>query len=136
MFAEDGVSKELHVGHIVSVLSISLFAIGLGLGPLIVGPLSEIYGRNPIYRISYGLFFALAWPVAFAPNIGAIYRSGIRRRLLLISIAVFLVFRMITGFCGSAFLSVAGGSISDLFTDATVAKYGTTTLLWVLTLML
>lgn len=70
-FTEDGLSMELHVGHIVSVLSISLFVMGLGLGPLVVGPLSEIYGRNPIYRISYGLFFALAWPVAFAPNIGA-----------------------------------------------------------------
>lgn len=59
-----------HVGHTVSILSISLFVEGLGLGPLIVGPLSEVYGRNPIYRISYGLFFALTWPVAFAPNIG------------------------------------------------------------------
>lgn len=34
---------------------------------------------------------------------------------------VFLAFRFITGFCGSAFLSVAGGSISDLFSNATVA---------------
>lgn len=58
------------MGHTVSVLSISLFVEGLGLGPLIVGPLSEVYGRNPIYRISYGLFFVFAWPVAFAPNIG------------------------------------------------------------------
>ncbi|KAF9446914.1 MFS general substrate transporter [Macrolepiota fuliginosa MF-IS2] len=104
-FAENGVSTEFHVGHTVSVLSISLFVEGLGLGPLIVGPLSEVYGRNPIYRISYGLFFAFTWPVAFAPNI-----------------ATFLIFRFITGFCGSAFLSVAGGSISDLFSDSTVTN--------------
>jgi MFS family permease len=35
--------------------------------------------------------------------------------------AVFLVFRFITGLCGAAFLSVAGGSVSDLFTNETVA---------------
>jgi len=35
--------------------------------------------------------------------------------------AVFLVFRFISGFCASAFLSVAGGSVSDLFTNEKVA---------------
>ncbi len=43
---------------------------GLGIGPLFVGPLSEVYGRNPIYRASFGLVFAFSWGVAFAPNIG------------------------------------------------------------------
>lgn len=42
-------------------------------------------------------------------------------------IATFLIFRFITGFCGSAFLSVAGGSVSDLFSDATVTRYGSIT---------
>ena len=43
---------------------------GIGFGPLLVGPLSEVYGRQPIYRVSYILFFAFCWPVAFAPDIG------------------------------------------------------------------
>ncbi|KAF5344637.1 hypothetical protein D9756_011229 [Leucocoprinus leucothites] len=103
--AEDGLSREFGVKKIVSVLSISLFIEGLGLGPLVVGPLSEVYGRNPIYRASYVLLFALSWPVAFAPNI-----------------ATFLVFRFLTGLCGAAFLSVAGGSVTDLFSDWTVAN--------------
>lgn len=38
-------------------------------------------------------------------------------------VAVYLIFRLIGGFCGSAFLSVAGGSVSDLFDDKSVAKY-------------
>lgn len=42
---------------------------------------------------------------------------------LRILLAVHLIFRFFTGFCGSAFLSVAGGSVSDLFNDRTVAKY-------------
>ncbi|KXN89076.1 putative drug/proton antiporter YHK8 [Leucoagaricus sp. SymC.cos] len=104
-FAEDGVSKEFGVGRVVAILSISLFVEGLGFGPLLVGPLSEVYGRNTIYRVSYGLFFVFSWPVAFAPNI-----------------ATFLVFRIITGFCGAAFLSVAGGSVTDMFSDKQVTS--------------
>lgn len=36
---------------------------------------------------------------------------------------MYFIFRFITGFCGSAFLSVAGGSVSDLFSNESVAKY-------------
>ncbi|TFK32753.1 major facilitator superfamily domain-containing protein [Crucibulum laeve] len=104
-FTEEGVANEFGVGHVVTILSISLFVEGLGLGPLLIGPLSEVYGRNAVYWMSYGLFFVFSWPVAFAPNI-----------------AVHLIFRFVTGFCGSAFLSVAGGSVSDLFSDHAVAN--------------
>ncbi len=56
--------------HEVTILSISLYVLGLGIGPLFMGPLSELYGRNIIYRVSYILFFAFTWPTAFPPNIG------------------------------------------------------------------
>ncbi|PCH41178.1 MFS general substrate transporter [Wolfiporia cocos MD-104 SS10] len=104
-FTEEGLAEDLHTVHEVTILSISLFVEGLGLGPLLVGPLSEVYGRNNIYRISYILFWVFTWPVAFPPDI-----------------ATFLVFRFITGFCSSAFLSVAGGSVSDLFANEKVAS--------------
>ena len=39
----------------------------------------------------------------------------------LIHPVVFLVFRFLSGFVSSAFLSVAGGSVGDLFTNAKVA---------------
>ncbi|KIM74731.1 hypothetical protein PILCRDRAFT_827934 [Piloderma croceum F 1598] len=104
-FTEAGISIEFNVSKEVTVLGLSLFVMGLGLGPLLVGPLSEVYGRNIVYQVSYLLFFLFSWPIAFAPDIG-----------------VLLVFRFITGFCGSAFLSVAGGSVSDMFSNATVAN--------------
>ncbi|KAL1939904.1 hypothetical protein VTO73DRAFT_9604 [Trametes versicolor] len=103
-FTEQGLAHDLHTSHEVTILSLSLYVLGLGIGPLFVGPLSELYGRNAVYRVSYGLFFAFTWPTAFPPHI-----------------AVFLVFRFITGLCGSAFLSVAGGSVSDLFDNHHVA---------------
>ena len=37
-------------------------------------------------------------------------------------LATYLVFRFITGLCGAAFLSVAGGSVSDLFDNQHVAR--------------
>ncbi|OSC99125.1 MFS general substrate transporter [Trametes coccinea BRFM310] len=103
-FTEAGLVRDLHTTHEVAILSISLYVLGLGIGPMFVGPLSELYGRNVIYRTSYVLFFAFTWPTAFPPNI-----------------ATYLVFRFITGLCGAAFLSVAGGSVSDLFDNAHVA---------------
>lgn len=122
-FTEEGVAKQFHVSHEVTILSISLFVEGLGLGPLLVGPLSEVYGRNIVYRVSYALFFIFSWPVAFAPNIGEYIACLSLWLSSLCDTAVFLVFRFVTGFCGSAFLSVAGGSVSDLFSNATVAKW-------------
>ena len=39
------ISKEYHVGTEVSILGLSLFLAGFGLGPLLWAPLSEVYGR-------------------------------------------------------------------------------------------
>ncbi|PWY99742.1 MFS general substrate transporter [Testicularia cyperi] len=90
--AEFGISKE------VAILGLSLFVVGLGIGPMLLGPMSEFYGRRPIYLWSYSAFVLLGLPVSFANNL-----------------PVFLIFRFLTGFCGSAFLSVAGGTVADVF---------------------
>ncbi|CAD6884128.1 unnamed protein product [Tilletia controversa] len=93
-----GISEAFGVGREVAILSISLFVAGLGLGPSLLGPLSEFFGRRIVYLISFGAFVLLGFPVAFANNI-----------------AVFLIFRFLTGFAGSGFLSISGGTVSDLF---------------------
>ena len=74
-------------------------SIGLGLGPMFLGPLSEFYGRRPIYIISLGFFLIWLIPCAVARNIQTM-----------------LIARFIDGFAGSAFLSVAGGTVGDMFT--------------------
>lgn len=76
-FTEHGVERDFHVSETVAILAISLFVGGLGLGPLLVGPLSEVYGRNIVYRVSYFLFFVFQFPVAFAPNAGSSRRCSI-----------------------------------------------------------
>lgn len=96
--AYQGIQDEFGISREVAILGLSLFVIGLGIGPMLLGPLSEFYGRRPVYLVSYTAFTLLGLPVSFANNL-----------------AVFLIFRFLTGFCGSAFLSVAGGTVSDVF---------------------
>jgi len=40
-----------NVSEEISILGVSLFFLGLGLGPLVAGPMSEIYGCDVIYRV-------------------------------------------------------------------------------------
>lgn len=61
-------SVDHSAGIVGCPISFSLDTIGLG--PLLVGPLSEMYGRSIIYRASFVCFFAFTWPVAFPPHIG------------------------------------------------------------------
>ncbi|KAJ7766295.1 major facilitator superfamily domain-containing protein [Mycena maculata] len=102
-FAEEGMAAEFHVSHEATILSISLFVLGLGAGPLITGPFSEVYGRAIIYRISYVFSVLFCLPVVLAPNLG-----------------VALAFRFLLGACGASFLSVAGGSVADMFAGSKV----------------
>lgn len=39
------ITTEFHVSRVVATLGLSLFVMGLGLGPLFLGPLSEFYGQ-------------------------------------------------------------------------------------------
>jgi MFS family permease len=70
VFSVHGIENSFHVGREVAILSISLYVMGLGVGPLFAGPISELYGRNIVYRVSFALFFVFSFPVAFAPDIG------------------------------------------------------------------
>jgi MFS family permease len=76
-----------------------------------------------VYLGSFTGFFVFSWPVAFAPNAGAPHVSSKSAPLTLLSIllAVLILFRFITGLCGAAFLSVAGGTVSDLFSSSEIA---------------
>ena len=68
-------------------------------------------------------------PVALANNIGKppSRKLDVFIRIELIGIsgacrrtAVHLIFRFFTGFAGSAFLSISGGTVSDMFINAEV----------------
>jgi MFS family permease len=92
------ITKEFHSSQIVATLGLSLFVMGLGIGPMALSPLSEFYGRRPIYLVSFFMFLVWLIPGAVAQNM-----------------ATMLVARFFDGLSGSAFLSVAGGTVGDLF---------------------
>ncbi|KAH8816073.1 major facilitator superfamily domain-containing protein [Xylogone sp. PMI_703] len=91
-------TKEFEVSRIVATLGLSLFIMGLGIGPMLLGPLSEFYGRRPIYLCSFTMFLIWIIPSAVAKNIQTM-----------------LIARFFDGISGSAFLSVAGGTVGDMF---------------------
>lgn len=65
---------------------------------MLLAPLSEYYGRNPVYFISWFVLFIFQLPLALAPNIGTV-----------------IVCRLIQGFGGSAPLTNTGGTVSDVW---------------------
>jgi hypothetical protein len=94
----DQVEPEFHATRLQMTAGLSLFVWGLGLGPLLFSPLSEFYGRKPIYVCSLALFMIWLIPCAVAKGT-----------------ATMLVSRFFNAVAGSAFLSVAGGTVGDLF---------------------
>lgn len=92
-------NPEFHMSTIVGTVGLSTFVLGIALGPLLMSPLSEFFGRRPIYLASWTLFLIWLIPSAVAPNAETI-----------------IVTRFFSGFAGSSFLSVAGGTVSDVFT--------------------
>ncbi|KAF8857989.1 MFS general substrate transporter [Acephala macrosclerotiorum] len=97
------IEKEFHCSRIVATLGLSLFIMGLGLGPMLLGPLSEFYGRRPVYLVSFSMFIIWIIPSAVAQNIQTM-----------------LIARFFDGLSGSAFLSVAGGTVGDMFNRETL----------------
>ena len=101
--------KYKHVGHEVSVLGISLYIWGLGIGGIFFSPISEFYGRKYMYVCSLLMSFAFQCLTAFCSNLGGM-----------------LFGRFMSGLFGSAYLSVAAGSLSDMFTEEAIK----TPLIW------
>lgn len=83
--------------RIVATLGLSFFVLGIALGPF-WSPLAEFYGRRPIYLASFAFFLIWLVPSAVARNIQTM-----------------IVARFFQGLAGSAFLSVSGGTVSDMF---------------------
>ncbi|CAH0055267.1 unnamed protein product [Clonostachys solani] len=89
---------ELGNDRILSVLGLSTFVLGLAFGPTLFGPLSEIYGRRPIYLTSWVAYLIFLIPPIVTESIFSI-----------------IACRFLNGFFGSAFLTVSGGTIRDIF---------------------
>ncbi|KAL2818512.1 major facilitator superfamily domain-containing protein [Aspergillus cavernicola] len=98
-------NAEFGTTTLISTVGLSSFVFGIGLGPLLTGPLSEHYGRRPIYLVSWALFIIWTIPSAVAQNIETL-----------------ILARFFQGFVGGTFLSVAGGTVGDIFAKDEIQK--------------
>ncbi|PLB52330.1 MFS general substrate transporter [Aspergillus steynii IBT 23096] len=77
--------------------TVSIYVIGCAVGPLVLAPLSETYGRYWVYHagnIAYTIFSAAC---ALSPSAGAL-----------------LSFRLLAGFAGGVPITNAGGTVADM----------------------
>jgi len=61
----DDIARDFHIeSPAVSTLAITLYVLGIAVGPMLMSPLSEVYGRLPIYHASNAI-----WCFDFSPAV-------------------------------------------------------------------
>ena len=92
-----GLESAFGISDSVGILGVTTYLIGMAAGSVILAPLSEMYGRRPIYVGALGLFVVFVIPCAVAKNIETI-----------------LILRFFGAFCAAAMISNAPGSVNDI----------------------
>ena len=67
----------LHMSISTTQLTITLYLVGLAVGQLFYGPVSDRFGRRPVLLVGLVLFFLASVVVASAPNAGVLIGSRI-----------------------------------------------------------
>ncbi|GLA55536.1 hypothetical protein AnigIFM63604_002186 [Aspergillus niger] len=94
----EGPAEQFGVSREVSLVVVTVFVIGFGVGPMAFAPLSEMVGRRIIYASTLFLAVIFIIPCAVAPNIGTL-----------------IVCRAIDGIAFSAPMTLVGGTLADLW---------------------
>ena len=85
-----------HKLTIVSLI-VSIYLCGFAIGPMLIAPLSELYGRLVIYHTCNVLYIGFIIGCALGKSTG-----------------MFLVFRFLAGCASSGPLTVGGGTVADV----------------------
>lgn len=92
------IAKEFDMNSAESAMALSIYLLATAFGPLVIGPLSEVYGRKPILHASNVWF--LIWNIAcgFANSKATLVAS-----------------RFFAGFGASAIYALANGVLGDVW---------------------
>ncbi|GAA5861875.1 hypothetical protein JCM5353_007126, partial [Sporobolomyces roseus] len=90
--------RDLNCSKELATLGLSIFPLGFGIGPLFTAPLSESYGRYPLYFGSALIYLVFFIPIAYGQNIATV-----------------IICRFIAGIAASTGSTLVGGTVSDLF---------------------
>jgi MFS family permease len=82
----------------VSVLTISLYIIGIAIGPMVFAPLSEVFGRKPGVLLPFFVSCLFTFATGIAYNVPSI-----------------MICRFLSGFFAGAPIVSAGGVLADLW---------------------
>ncbi|RDW69360.1 MFS multidrug transporter-like protein [Coleophoma cylindrospora] len=94
------IGRDLNITNDVELsLTLSIFILAYAVGPLFLGPLSEMYGRVLVLQTSNLLYLFFNLGCGLAKTKGEL-----------------IAFRFLAGLGGSAPLALGGGVLSDLFT--------------------
>lgn len=96
--ANPEIQVHFHVSREAAILSLSLFVLGLGVGPAIAAPLSETLGRSIVYKITTPCYILFILGAGFSKTF-----------------AGFLICRFLAGAAGGPVLAVGAGTNADLF---------------------
>lgn len=92
------VGEHFHVSRTASILSLSLFVLGLGVGPTIAAPISEMFGRSVVYKTIPPLYMLFILGAGLSKTFGGL-----------------LVCRLLAGMAGGPVLAIGAGTNADLF---------------------
>lgn len=81
-------------------LGVTTYLLGLAAGSLILAPISETFGRRPVYTIALFFFFILVIPCALATSLTQV-----------------IILRFFVAVAGSACIANAPGTIGDIVSD-------------------
>lgn len=102
-----GMMEEFNIhNRTIMLLGVTTYLFGLALGPLLLAPFSDMFGRRPVYIVSLLMFSVFSIPSAVAQNIETI-----------------LVTRFFAAFAGSVVMSGAPGTLNDICDDETRTRY-------------
>lgn len=84
----------------IVTLGVTTYLLGIAFGSLILAPISETYGRKPVYAVTMILFSLLVIPCARAT-----------------SMAEIIVVRFFGAVAGSSMIANSPGTVGDIVTD-------------------
>lgn len=100
--ATEMIGSTFGVSSTAALLSLSLYVLGLGLGPMIAAPISETFGRSIVYKT--------AAPISMLFILGAGFSK---------SFATLLVCRILAGITSGPVLAIGAASNADMFPPET-----------------
>ncbi|WP_136608789.1 multidrug effflux MFS transporter [Paenibacillus dokdonensis] len=100
------IAENLNTSASLVQFSLTACLLGLGIGQLVMGSLSDVYGRRNPLLISMAVYIISSLACAFAPNIGLL-----------------ILFRFAQGFAASAGIVISRAIARDLYSGHELTKF-------------